>query len=301
MAAALMLAFGRVSNMHAGALALSGAALLLISCSAAPDVRAPVGKPPMRIVSMNPCVDAILREVADPKQIHAISHYSQDPRATSVPIQWAMQYRATSGSAEDVIAERPDLVISGPHQSIQTIAALKRLGIPLMQIAVPNSVDESKQQIAAIAERIGRADKGRDLNAQIDKAMAGARSRDPQISALIWQGGGLVPGKDTLADEMMTRSGFQNLSGELGLKQWDILPLESMLARPPAVLLSSQADKGTDNGDSNRMLSHPALKKAGARIRVAHYPSSLLHCGGPTIIKAAARLSEIRRSFAGIL
>jgi iron complex transport system substrate-binding protein len=250
---------------------------------------------------MNPCVDAILLEVADPKQIQAISHYSQDPRATSVPLEWAMQYRATSGSAEDVIAERPDLVISGPHQSIQTIAALKRLNIPLMQIAVPSSVDESKQQIATIAERIGRTDKGRELNAQIDNAMANSRTGAPLISALIWQGGGLVPGEGTLAHEMMTRTGFRNISSSLGLMQWDILSLEGMLASPPSVLLSSKYDSDAGNGDSNRMLSHPIFQRAGVHIRVAQFPSELLHCGGPTIIKATARLSEIRRSIGGSL
>jgi iron complex transport system substrate-binding protein len=275
--------------------------MLLSGCAPQKTATGAAGTRPMRIVSMNPCVDAILREVADPKQITAISHYSQDPRATSVPIKWAMQYPANSGSAEEVIAENPDLVISGPHQSIQTIAALKRLNIPLMQIAVPSSVDESKQQITAIAARIGHPERGTDLNAEIDKAMANTRTDAPLISALIWQGGGLVPGDGTLAHEMMAHTGFRNISSSLGLKQWDILPLEGLLTKPPAVLLSSKYDSDAGNGDSNRMLSHPIFQKAGVHIRVAHFPSELLHCGGPTIIKATGRLSEIRHSIGDTL
>jgi iron complex transport system substrate-binding protein len=252
----------------------------------------------MRIVSMNPCVDAILMEIAGPKQIAAISHYSQDPRATSIPLQRAMAYPAVSDAAEDVIAAKPDLVIAGPHVAIQTIAALKRLHIPLMQVPVPDSVAQSKQQISDIAARIGRRAKGNALNARIDAALADAAAQTPPITALIWQGSGLVPGKGTLANELLRRSGFHNISMDLGLKQWDILPLEGLLSAPPAVVLAGRANMGAGDGDTNRMLSHPALKRAGSRIFVAQYPSSLLHCGGPVIIQSVARLSKIRRSLA---
>ena len=235
-------------------------------------------------------------EVAEPAQIAAVSHYSHDPRATSVPMNWAKHYPAVSGAAEDIIAVEPDLVIAGPHVSIQTIAALKRLGIPLMQVTVPETVEESKRQISDIAARIGQQQSGTLLNARIDAAMADARTNVRVIPALIWQGSGLVPGKGTLADELLIHTGFRNVSGTLGLKKWDIVSLEQLLSAPPAVLLAGQANMGAGDADANRMLSHPVLRKVGARIRVAHYPSSLLHCGGPIIIKSVARLAKVRRS-----
>ncbi len=253
--------------------------------------------PPQRIVSMNPCVDAVLMEIADPAQIAAISHYSQDPRATSIPLERALRYPAVSDSAEDVIGQRPDLVLAGSHVSIQTIAALKRLGIPLLQLTVPESVAENKTQIAEIAARIGRKQQGDALNARIDAAMAASRWNAAPINALIWQGSGLVPGKGTLADELMAHTGFHNMSGDMGLKKWDILPLEGLLTRPPAVLLAGRADMGAGSGDANRMLSHPALVKAGIRINIAQYPSNLLHCGGPVIIRSTLRLAAVRREW----
>ncbi|WP_245647540.1 ABC transporter substrate-binding protein [Novosphingobium lentum] len=246
---------------------------------------------------MNPCVDAVLMEIADPAQIAAISHYSQDPRATSIPLGRALRYPAISGSAEDVIGAAPDLVIAGPHVSIQTIAALRRLGIPLMQLPVPESVAENKAQISEIAARIGRARAGAALNARIDAAMAASRWSAAPIDALIWQGSGLVPGTGTLADELMAHTGFHNMSGEMGLKKWDMLPLEGLLTHPPAVLLAGRADMGAGNGDGNRMLTHPALIKAGKRINIAQYPSNLLHCGGPVIIRSVERLAAVRRAW----
>lgn len=272
-------------------------AVLLLSGCAQPKLAVQAQDAvPLRIVSMNPCVDTILMEVAEPTQIAAISHYSHDPRATSVPLQWAKQYPAVSGAAEDVIAAEPDLVIAGPHVSVQTIAALKRLGIPLMQVSVPETVDESKKQISDIAVRIGQPQSGAMLNARIDAAMNAASTDVRAIPALIWQGSGLVPGQGTLADELLTRTGFRNVSGSLGLKKWDVVSLERLLSSPPVVLLAGQANMGAGNADANRMLSHPVMRKVGARIQVAHYPSSLLHCGGPIIIKSVARLAEARQS-----
>ncbi len=250
----------------------------------------------MRIVSMNPCVDAVLMEVADPEQIAAISHYSHDPRATSVPLKWSMRYPAVSGAAEDVIAAQPDLVIAGPHVALQTLAALERLGIPVLKIAVPETIEQSKAQITQIAVRIRQQDAGQRLNKSIEDALANARSHKPPVPALIWQGSGLVPGKGTLADEILTRTGFRNISSDLGLKQWDILPIEHMIFSPPKVLLSGAANMGESEGDANRMLSHPVLRKAKSQITVAHYPSRLLNCGGPTIIASAQRLADIRKS-----
>jgi iron complex transport system substrate-binding protein len=272
------------------------AMLLLAGCAVAKPVpQVHTDGAVRRIVSMNPCVDAVLRDVAAPDQIAAVSHYSHDPRATSVPLTWSLHYAVNNGSAEDVIAANPDLVIAGPHVAVQTIAALKRLGIPLMQVTVPETIDENKAQITAIASRIGRSEAGRALNSRIDAELARTRWTGRTASALIWQGSGLVPGKGTLADELLTHTGFRNSSSESGLKQWDILPLEGLFLRPPEVLFAGRADMGAGDGDANRMLSHPALRKAGTRFRIENYPSNLLHCGGPVILRSLARLASVRR------
>jgi iron complex transport system substrate-binding protein len=277
-----------LGGMVAVALALSG-------CS--PAAFAPPALPakPMRIVSMNPCIDAVLMQVAEPQQIAAISHYSHDPRATSIPLDQALRFPAISGDAEEVIAAGPDLVISGPHVSIQTVAALKRLGIPVLQVPVPETVEDNKAQIRAIAEGIGQAAKGKALNDRIDATLARAATSKPPVSALIWQGSGLVPGTGTLADELLRLTGFENKSSALGLKAWDILSIEGLLASPPDVLLTGEADLGAGNADGGRMLSHPIFKKAGKRIRTGHFPSRFLQCGGPMIIPAVEQLAAVRR------
>lgn len=261
-------------------------ALLLVWIPLASAAPAPAGP---RIVSINPCIDAILVRVADAGQIAGISHYSQDPRASSIPISLARRFTATSGTAEEVVALRPDIVLSGPHVAPATIAALRRMKIRLHQYTVAESVSESIDQVRDVAALAGHADRGIVLARRIEAAarpVAGAR-----VPALIWQGGGLVPGAGTLSDELLGRAGFRNMSAVYGLKKWDVLPLEYLISRPPRVLLSTSAAVSGED----RITSHPAIRRLAARIIVAPYATRLMNCGGPTIMDAMARLAAVRR------
>jgi iron complex transport system substrate-binding protein len=262
------------------------------------DRRAATQAIPTRIVSMNPCADGILLDLARAEQIAAISHYSQDPASTSLPLRQAMRFAATGDTAEQVIALNPDLVIAGSHVSLPTVMALRRLGIPLLQLPVPQSLDENARQITQIAEAVGARQRGRALNARITQALERARPADGTraVPALIWQEGGMVPGTGTLADELLTRTGFTNLSASYGLAQWDVMPLENLLARPPALLLTDRSKQG---GAQARMLHHPAVAALGKRIAVKDFAPRLLHCAGPTLIEAAARLAAVRREMGG--
>jgi iron complex transport system substrate-binding protein len=254
-------------------------ALLLLAIGVAAEARPP------RIVSINPCVDAVLMRVADPSEIVAISHYSKDPQATSIPLALARRFRATSGTAEEVVALRPDIVLAGGHVSPATIAALRRMRIHVVQFPVPQSVGESVMQVRAIASAAGYPARGEALAAAIMQAARTLPVRP--VPALLWQGGGLVPGKGTLADDLMSRAGFRNMSAAYGLKQWDVLPLEYLIARPPRVLF-------TAGSASDRLTSHPAVRRLASSITVVRYPERLMTCGGPTILSAMAVLKQTR-------
>jgi iron complex transport system substrate-binding protein len=248
---------------------------------------------PRRIVSINPCIDAVLIEVADPQQILAVSHYSRDPRATSIPLATARRFAATSGTAEEVVALRPDIVLAGAHVSPATLAALKRLKVPVQTFPVPESVAQSVVQVRAIAMAAGHPERGEALVRRIEQAVARARQvaarQGAAVPALIWQGSGLVPGANTLADEMLRVAGFRNMSAAYGLKQWDVLPLEHLAARPPRVLLS-------DRTTGDRMTGHRVLRRLDRPITRAQFDERLLSCAGPVIIRALDRFAAVRAS-----
>lgn len=273
--------------MRAAALAL----LTLAACSQAPQPYAPPIHP--TIVSLNPCSDAVLAEVADPGQILALSHYSSDPSSSSMDLAVARRFPSVSGSVEEVMALRPEMVITGTFVPSATADAFDRLGLRLEKVPIATSVADSKAQVMQIARLAGHPERGEALIRRIDAALAAAappRGAKP-VSTVVWQSGGIVPGESTLIADLLQHAGLSSFSAERGMGQAEILPLEVMLADPPSVILAASDVPS----DADRMLSHPALKALG-NTRHEWFDPSLLWCGGPTIMRSAARLAEIRRS-----
>ena len=259
---------------------------LLFSCSI--SIAAP-----SRIVSLNPCLDQILVEVADPQHIAALSHYSSDPRSSLIA-ETAHRFPSTYGSAEEVTQLKPDLVLASEYSSQSTLKTLTKLHTPLALFELPNSIEISTQQVTRIAALVGHPERGEALNRRIDAALqqAKAPSGDLPINALVYQANGFVAGKGTLIDEVMTRAGFQNQASVYGIAQWGTVHLEDILLKPPKVLFtpSIQHDAGAW---SSRMIAHPILKHLPHHImRESPFPESLLYCGGPTLIPLSLAFSQ---------
>ena len=98
-----------------------------------------------------------------------------------------------------------------------------------------------------------------------------------------------MPGPTSLIGDLLRRTGFRQISAARGLKQADLLPLEAMLADPPQLILAA----GNPLGNEDRLLAHPALSALNGTRRERLDPA-LLWCGGATIVRAAARLAEVR-------
>lgn len=238
------------------------------------------------IVSLNPCTDAVLAEVADREQILAISHYSHDPRATSMPLAEARRFRATGDTVEEVLALDPDVVVAGSFLPPATAQAFDRLGIKVETFGIVPDLAENAVQIRRLAALAGHPERGEALLARIDAALAATRYQGRPVTALLWQEGGIVPGEQTLIAHLLTHTGFASHSAARGLGQGAYLPLEQVLADPPQLVLAA--------GDE-RMLIHPALRSLEG-VRYETFDPSLLFCGGPTVVRAAERLAAIRRS-----
>lgn len=270
--------------MRRGALILG---FLLGSCAAPPS---PTG----RIISTNPCLDAILVELVPPERIAAISHYSQDQRSTSMPLPIARRFRATNGTAEEVVALRPGLVLASSFTPPATLAAYDRLGLKVAAFPIASTLDQNRAQIRAIAAAVGAPERGETLIARIDRAVSAAQAGDARRpSVLLWLGGSnLVNGRGTLIDEMLDKAGFRNASADYGVRFTGVLPLEHVVARPPDVVMTPADETAVDEESRRASLRIRALR---GHALLADFAPNLFFCGGPSIIPAMERLAAIRR------
>ncbi|MBY8820787.1 ABC transporter substrate-binding protein [Sphingomonas colocasiae] len=266
--------------------------LLLAGCSAA-------GVPEARhasIVSTNPCADAILMEVAPHARIAAISHYSRDPGSSSIDPALARRFRATAGTAEEVVTLRPDLVIFGRFEPAASRKAYARAGIRTLAVDTPATLSEVRAQVMTIAEAIGEPARGRALVARIDAAAAAALPPPgtAPVPALLWHAGGLVSGAGTLDDSLMRHAGFRNAAADYGLAFTGYLPLDQVVSAPPKVMLVPPASRGSDDESRMRTMRERAFARIGKAVE-ADFPEHLSWCAGPVVIPALRRLAEIRK------
>ena len=263
-------------------------ACVLAGCSA-PSAPHGADEADMRIVSLNPCTDAILAEVA-PDKLVAVSQYSHDPSASSMPVDLARRWPATGGSVEEIIAARADIVVASSFLPPATRSALDRLDIPVVTFGMASDVDGNLAQVRELATAVGEAEAGEALVARIEAALADATPTPdaPQPQTILWQPGGIVAGEGALVVDLMRRVGLQPASATQGLGQGDRLPLEAVLIDPPELLLHA----GQRGDEQSRTLHHPALRKLPTRR--AEFAPQHYFCGGPSLIRAAERLAEIR-------
>ena len=260
---------------------------MLVGCAEVPKTDRAPGHP--TIVSLNPCTDAILAEVTAPGQLLAISHYSRDPRASSMPLAEARRFRATGGTVEEVLALDPDIVVAGAFLPPATAQAFDRLGIRVETFGIVPDLAENATQVRRLAALAGHPERGETLLERIDEALASARHDGARIDALLWQTGGIVPGEGTLIARLLAHTGFASHSAARGLGQGAYLPLEQVLADPPQVVIAAVVRQARDE----RTLRHPALRRLRG-VRYASLEPNLLYCGGPTISRLARKLAALR-------
>jgi iron complex transport system substrate-binding protein len=251
---------------------------------------------PRRVISLNPCLDGILLQVADPGQIDALSHWSRDPGQSAIAAE-ARRYPFTWGSAEEVVARRPDLVLVSGAGDVALNAVLPRLGVREESFAVPETVAQSLAQVRRVAALVGHRGRGEALAMRIQAALAAAAPRpgEARLAALVFEAHGFASGPHTLVDELMGDAGFDNMAPRYGLRRTGEAPLDVLAADPPQVLLAGRLAPGEPTW-ADRILSHPVLRALAPRMRRESFPQPLIFCGGPSIIPAAAALAQAREN-----
>jgi len=248
------------------------------------------------VVSLNPCADALLVELA-PDKIASLSHYSRDPAATSIPLDVARRYPSNAGTAEEVIALRPALVIASSFTPPAIRSAFARAGLRTLYLDSPATIAASQAQVREVATALGARAAGEQLDARIAAAVRAAATDARAVPALLWIGGNLVSGGGTLLDEMLRRAGFADAAADYGLQHTGYLPVEHIAAHPPAVMLVPD-EPGRDAGSRAAQMRARVLAHLAHPVRQARFPRRLVNCGGPVIVDALGRLAAIRRSLA---
>jgi len=267
---------------------LVGALLALAALSATPALSKPT-----RVVSMNLCADQLLLLLADRAHIASISYLAVDANASAMA-EAARGLDINHGLAEEIIPLEPDLVLAGSLTTRPTVFLLRRLGYRVVELPVASTFDDIRANIRTVAEAIGERERGESIVASFDRNLASTTdsdgSRNP-VAALYWANG-YSSGRGTLADVVARAAGFRNLASELGLAGTAQIPLETLLASKPDVLIVGRQRGGA--AMAHEHLRHPAFRKAFADHPTVTLPNRLWVCGTPFVAEAVNRLQALR-------
>lgn len=268
-------------------------ALALAACGAGrPAVPRPTAHP-LRVMSVNQCTDQLVLALLPPERIASVSWLARDPGG-SLMTRAAARVPVNHGFAEEVLEQRPDLVIAGSFTTPALRSLLARLGYPLLEVDEPSSIDDIRRVTRRIAAAVDERARGEALIADMDRTLATlARDPAPAVRVVAWDRSGFGAGAGSLYDALMTGAGARNLGRDVaGMRRPDI---ETLLGANPTLLLQGSPDAASLGDD----VSHHRLVRRLWAGRTLIVPQRDYACGTPMIARAAVRLRRQLRAAPG--
>jgi iron complex transport system substrate-binding protein len=246
-------------------------------------------------MSLNMCTDQLLLQLLPREHITSVTYLSRAfyrPLISAEAAHVAVNYN----SPEEVLAQHPDLVISGNVFSPGARAVFRRAGITLLEVPPANGFEDIRVITRSIGRAVGEEDQANTLLRRMDATLAElkATTPNPRITVLGWDSGGNVPGPDTLFGEILEAAGAASVAEKttdsLVYGSYTNFDLEQLVTLNPQVVLHSGSL--ADRLDTlNQKIQHRLVRKLFAG-RELTYPEILYRCGLPQSADAAKTLRE---------
>ena len=254
--------------------------------------RAAIADPgPQHVMSLSMCTDDLLLELLPPERIASITWYSRDPGNS---YQWpqAAKVRVNWGTVEEVLAEKPDLVLAGTYTTPAARSLLKKLGWPLLEVAPAADFDQIRAVTRQVAHALKRDAAGESLIAKMDSTLQELAASKPRqvIRVAAWGEGGSIPGKGTLFDAILEAAGGVNVAATLD-GRYTSFEVEQLIAAHPDVLAYA-SDISDTPGRNTEVAQHPLIRKLYSG-RTVTYPGALYSCG---VVESADAAAVLRSS-----
>ncbi len=258
---------------------------------------------PQRIVSLDYCTDADLLALADRSEIAALSPDAEAPYAYAR--ERAQGLPQHDGSAESVLALRPDLVVGSGPGTARLAALLDRFAIPRLDLGHATGLAAARARFLRLAARLGREARARRLLAGIDRRLAALRTRaarldgvGPRPRAIYLTPSGITTGAGTYIDEVLRLAGIENALAADGVRGWSSLSVEGLVAHPPDLFVRSFFGSRPGWQENWRFSTHPVTAALVAATPEIDVPAAHWGCAGVFVVDAIADLVRGREGLA---
>jgi iron complex transport system substrate-binding protein len=210
----------------------------------------------VRIASLNLCTDEYLLLAASRKQIASVSRLAAD-RDDSPLWRVARGIPVNNGTLEDIIAQRPTILLTMGGGGRSTRELAKRLGIQTVDLQFPQSIDDVVSNLEIVARLSGQQAAVPRWKSRVRQLQASKPA--PRPAAFVGQGGTSVSAA-SLAASWMTLAGLRQMALPGGKVTAELL----MTNAPPILLKSNYRARQMSQG--RRWLGQPWVREANSRI-----------------------------------
>ncbi|BAS27386.1 ABC transporter substrate-binding protein [Limnochorda pilosa] len=203
--------------------------------------------PPQRIIALAPSITENLFAVGAGPQVVGVSAYSDYPsEAASLPVV----SDATQVNLERLLELQPDLVVGDLQLVRAHLEDLKRLGVAVFAVDVPN-LEALWEALLLLGQATGHEETARSLVAGLQQRVAAVQERTasippdqrPLVFVEVWNDPLMTAGPGSFIDELVTLAGGRNLAHEAP-SAWPTYSPETVIARDPEVILLTHPNRG---------------------------------------------------------
>jgi ABC-type Fe3+-hydroxamate transport system substrate-binding protein len=190
---------------------------------------------PCRIVSLVPSQTELLYDLGLTEEVVGITKFCIHPH------EWYTNKNRIGGTKQlnidKIKSLQPDLIIGNKEENtIQDIVQLQNIA-PVWMSDV-NCYDDALSMIRSVGEIVGKKQESDKLVDKIQESFQTVKGlfKNKTVLYYIWDNPGMVAGKKTFIDSILSIAGFQNVCSEARYPVWDNLKS----VNPDYIFLSSE-------------------------------------------------------------
>ncbi len=246
---------------------------------------------PRHVMSLNLCTDQLVLQMLPPERIASVSFLSRASEGPAFSAE-AGRVAVNYGTLEEVLKQKPDLVLAGIATTPTTRAFLRRAAIPLVEVPLATNFEEIRDATRMVGRALGETQQAEALIEEMDATLAELAATVPARRIVIanWGGGGETLGRGTLFDAILTAAGGVNAAARLGEARFGAFDFEQLLVLRPDVIAFPDA-ANAHPGLRREQIRHRAVQKFYGGKQIV-YREALYSCGLPQSADAARALRQ---------
>jgi iron complex transport system substrate-binding protein len=239
-------------------------------------------------MSMNMCADMLLLQLVEPSRIASVTYLASrgmreiDPGA-------ADGLRINHGTAEEILAQAPDLILAGDFSTAMTRKVAAQAGAPILEVKSAITFGDIRQITLQVGEEVGELARAEALIAQMDVALAQLADAAPAapFEVAVWNGES-SPGGGTLENTIVEAAGARNIVAPAADGVYATIGLEQLLSADPQFMLLAAEDRREPTVLGAAMRHRVIARRFQGRALT--YPEAVFRCGVPQSAEAALEL-----------